>query len=212
MQTAAAIQRQIGALYKKRRTDEYDDEEVLRAILHAEQVHRACIKKKKHLETEEAAEQKEDEEELPADEEERVGDADSDEEIRRLSQEEFEALMEKLELSEEEMLDKAEETAELDTELDEMAEALSGVMEPEDLKQMKARHRSEEERDILRADLKYLRALFERLQSEKENIGKGLSGSIGGVTLSIGGMEQPVMVSDLASADTGCGMMIDTGA
>ena len=81
MQTAAAIQRQIGALYKKRRTDEYDDEEVLRAILHAEQVHRACIKKKKHLETEEAAEQKEDEEELPADEEERVGDADSDEEM-----------------------------------------------------------------------------------------------------------------------------------
>ncbi len=70
-----------------------------------------------------------------------------DEEIRELEQEEFEALMEKLEMTAEEMYEEAEETAQLDWELDEMAEALSGAMEPQDLEQLKAKHRSDEARD-----------------------------------------------------------------
>ena len=49
-------------------------------------------------------------------------------------------------------------------------------------------------RDILKADLKYLKALFDRLQSEKENAGKAsFAGAMdSGVTLSLGGMDMPV--------------------
>ncbi len=94
----------------------------------------------------------------------------------------------------EDMMEVAEETAELDENLDEMAEALSGSMTPEDLEQLKVKHRSDEARDILKADLKYLKALFDRLQSEKENAGKAsFAGSEDtGVALSLGGMDMPV--------------------
>ena len=206
-QAAAAIQRQIGALYKKRKTDEYDDEEVLRAILHAEQVRRACVKKKKNLEMEEAAEQKLDDKTVPADGDDAKEEAASDEEIHELEQEEFQALMEKLELSEDDIMEEAEETAGFYSELDDMAEALSGGMEPEDLSELKAKHRSEEERDIMRADLKYLKALFERLQSEKDNAGKNAASFFSeyrsGVSLSLGGMELPVISQKEVAADTG---------
>ena len=60
-------------------------------------------------------------------------------------------LMEKLEMAAEDMMEVAEETAKLDEDLDEMAEALSGSMTPEDLEQLKVKHRSDEARDILKA-------------------------------------------------------------
>ena len=135
--------------------------------------------------------------------------------IRRitLEQEEFEALMEKLEMSADEMMEMAEETVELDEELDEMAEALSGTMTPEDLEQLKVKHRSDEARDILKADLKYLKALFDRLQSEKENAGKAnFSGSYdSGVSLSLGGgMDMPVMTTqEVQQPDIGGSMDIE---
>ena len=92
----------------------------------------------------------------------------------------------------------------LDEELDEMAEALSGSMTPEDLEQLKVKHRSDEARDILKADLKYLKALFDRLQSEKENAGKSSFAGAGaydsGVMLSLGGLDMTVM--DTGSANT----------
>ncbi|WP_022775983.1 hypothetical protein [Butyrivibrio sp. AE2015] len=56
--------------------------------------------------------------------------------------------MEKLEMAAEDMMEVAEETAELDENLDEMAEALSGSMTPEDLEQLKVKHRSDEARDM----------------------------------------------------------------
>ena len=76
----------------------------------------------------------------------------------------------------------------------EMAEALSGAMTPEDLEQLKVKHRSDEARDILKADLKYLKALFDRLQSEKESVGKSsMAGNFdSGVILSLGGADIPV--------------------
>jgi hypothetical protein len=120
--------------------------------------------------------------------------------------------MEKLELSEDEMMEMAEETAEFDEELDEMAEALSGAMTPEDLEQLKVKHRSDEARDILKADLKYLKALFDRLQSEKENAGKAVmssSGSDSGVMLSLGGSDMPVMTGETATADVGSAVDVE---
>jgi anti-sigma28 factor (negative regulator of flagellin synthesis) len=214
MQVSNSIRAKIGLLKKQLKNGDVDEEELLRAILHAEMVMRACDKKKKNLKMEETAERNlEGEEEIPVEHEEPIEDAESEEEIKELEQEEFEALMEKLEMSADEMMEMAEETVELDEELDEMAEALSGTMTPEDLEQLKVKHRSDEARDILKADLKYLKALFDRLQSEKENAGKAnFSGSYdSGVSLSLGGgMDMPVMTTqEVQQPDIGGSMDIE---
>lgn len=214
MQVSNSIRAKIGLLKKQLKNGDVDEEELLRAILHAEMVMRACDKKKKNLKMEETAERNlEGAEEIPVEPEEPTTDAESEEEIKGLEQEEFEALMEKLEMSADEMMEMAEETVELDEELDEMAQALSGTMTPEDLEQLKVKHRSDEARDILKADLKYLKALFDRLQSEKENAGKAnFSGSYdSGVSLSLGGgMDMPVMTTqEVQQPDIGGSMDIE---
>ena len=204
-QVRTSIGMKLNLLYKRRKSGEYDEEEIARAILHAEQVLRACKKKEKHLKTEEAAEKNiEDkaveEQENPAEE------AEQNEKEQALRAEEFEALMEKLELDMEEMYKKAEETAEFDEELEEMTQALNGRMEPQDLKQLKLKHRSEEQRDILQADLKYLKALFDRLQAEKENNGKASSSAAyagSGVVVAFDGADIPVENDTIPPADTG---------
>ncbi len=204
-QVRTSIGMKLNLLYKRRKGGEYDEEEITRAILHAEQLLRVCKKKEKHLKMEEAAEKHMkgstvEERENPAEE------AAADEKEQSLEAEEFEALMEKLELDMEEMYEKAEEAVEFDEELEELSKALSGDMEPQDLKELKLKHRSEEQRDILQADLKYLKALFDRLQAEKESNGKGssfqaYSGS--GVVMTFDGMDVPVEPETPVPAETG---------
>lgn len=214
MQVSNSIRAKIGLLKKQLKNGDTDEEEVLRAILHAEMVMRACNKKKKNLKMEEAAERNiKAEEEMPVEPEEAPDEAESEEEIKELEQAEFEALMEKLELSADEMMEMAKETVELDEELDEMAEALSGSMTPEDLEQLKVKHRSDEARDILKADLKYLKALFDRLQSEKENAGRSSFAGAGaydsGVMLSLGGLDMTVMDTGMANTTVEAGGAFD---
>ncbi len=48
-QVRTSIGMKLNLLYKRRKSDEYDEEEIIRAILHAEQILRACKKKEKHL-------------------------------------------------------------------------------------------------------------------------------------------------------------------
>ena len=207
-QVSINIRMKIALLQNQLKNGDYDEEEILRAILHAEMVQRACEKKKKNLEMEEQAERSmKSEEEMPVEPEENIEEEASEEEIKELEQEEFEALMEKLEMAAEDMMEEASEIAELDEALDEMAEALSGSMTPEDLEQLKVKHRSDEARDILKADLKYLKALFDRLQSEKENAGKASfdGGYDSGVLLSLGGMDMPVTTTSSQS------MSVETG-
>ena len=210
MEVSNSIRAKIGLLRKQLKNGDYDEEEILRAILHAEMVQRACEKKAKNLKMEETAQRNiEGKEEIPVEPQESIEEAVSDEEIEELEREEFEALMEKLELSAEDMMEMAEETVDLDEDLDEMAKVLSGSMTAEDLEQLKVKHRSDEARDILQADLKYLKALFDRLQSEKENGGNvSMSGNYdSGVSLSLGGgMDMPIMTQEVQQPDIG-GMM-----
>ena len=54
---------------------------------------------------------------------------------------------------------------------DELSDSLSaakGDMDPEDLKEMKIKHRNKEMKDIVKADADYLKIVFNRLQREKE--------------------------------------------
>ena len=206
-QVSRNIGMKIGLLQRQLKKGDCDEEEILRAILHAKMVKKACEKKKKNLELEETAERKLDgEEEIPAESIDSVEEADSKEEMRELEAEEFKALMEKLEISIDEMYDMAEETVEFDEELDEMSEVISGAMTPERLKELKQKHRSEETAELLSADLKYLKALFDRLQSEKENNVKGnySKGYESGVSVSFGDeIDIPVMSETVQSNELG---------
>ncbi len=207
MRVSNSIRAKIGLLKKQLKSGNYDEEEILRAILHAEMVQRACQKKEKNLRMEETAERNlNGQGEIVIDSESYSEETDSDEEIQELEQAELGALMEKLDLSAEEMFQMAEETMTLDGELDEMAEVLTESMTPEDLEQLKVKHRSDEARDLLQADLKYLKALFDRLQSEKENAGKAsLSANYdNAVSLSLdGGIDMPVITQDVRQTDVG---------
>ena len=68
-----------------------------------------------------------------------------------------------------ELMKEMEENAKLDEALDEMTKVLSGDMSPEDLEEMKKKHRAAEQRDIIKADMKYLKALFDKLSRDKEH-------------------------------------------
>ena len=49
----------------------------------------------------------------------------------------------------------------------------------EEIKEMKRKHRSDEERQLTRADLKYLKALFNKLEQEKRSASSAVSSSNG---------------------------------
>lgn len=94
-------------------------------------------------------------------------------------------------------------------------------MDPEDLEQMKKKHRSEELRKIMEADMKYLKAMFEKMAKEQQSggsIGNSCSdsresGSVGydtsGVSLQLGGVDIPVDTQMVDAVELVEGGMID---
>lgn len=179
---AARARRRVAQLMRSKKNSEYDEAEIEAALLHAEQMERVAQKRRRNLEVEEQAERgierTETEEMLEGEEEAQgtegvsgeessEGAAAEDETLNGMSEEDLEKAMRELEQALDEM-EKIEESAEDFAEsMDEMSEALSGDMEPADLEEMKKKHRADEQRDIVRADMKYLKALFDKLAREK---------------------------------------------
>lgn len=88
-----------------------------------------------------------------------------------------------------EMADSMKELLE-ESGLSELTESLFTAeveMDPADLKLMKLKHRSEELRDIAKADAEYLKAVFDRLEKAKDSAMKGIGGS-NGDSASFGGI------------------------
>ena len=179
---AARARRRVAQLMRSKKNSEYDEAEIEAALLHAEQMERVAQKRRRNLEVEEQAErgieQTETEEMLKGEEEAQSAECVSGTEgsegtpaeedtLNGMSEEDLEKAMRELEQTLDEM-EKIEESAEDFAEtMDEMSEALSGDMEPVDLEEMKKKHRADEHRDIIRADMKYLKALFDKLAREK---------------------------------------------
>ena len=179
---AARARRRVAQLLRSKKNSEYDEAEIEAALLHAEQMERVAQKRRRNLEVEEQAErgieQTETEEMLKGEEEAQSAEGVSgtegsegtpaeDDTLNGMSEEDLKKAMRELEQTLDEM-EKIEESAEDFAEtMDEMSEALSGDMEPADLEEMKKKHRADEQRDIVRADMKYLKALFDRLAIEK---------------------------------------------
>lgn len=216
-------------LRQKLNCGEYDDKELESAILHADAMVRVARRRMKHLRAEEEAERgiKSRAEDVR---EEQSGSAARTAQENAASEEEARLLSERRKLETEANREAAEELAgQLRASMERaMEKTMSGAMEetlqdlavgaaemePEDLELLKKKHRAEEQREIMLADMQYLKALFDRLAKEKQSGGSGLSGTggetapdVGAVSLQLGGMDVPVETA--APADAAVGGSVD---
>lgn len=194
-------------LYKQLRNGEYGADEIFAAIIHAASMERIAKRKVRHLEEEEAAENGSGNPANAPGEEEEIY---SKEELQ-------EAIEENAEISEEMMQEMMEEIEELEEELasetmSEMQDMISCAgrdMSEEEIKEMKRKHRSDEERQLTRADLKYLKALFNKLEQEKRSASSVVSSSNGNSQGSIDSSFSAESMPDIEMIDSSVGEMID---
>lgn len=194
---AILAREKITSLYKKLKSNEYDTEDITRAILHAEQMERVAKKRERHLQEEEAADRQINTNEINLEETQPEDMEEALLEETGMSKEELEELMQEMQ----ELMEEFEDSAEFGG-MDELSKELMGTtmevdIEPQDLEERKKKHRSEELRDIMRADMKYLKSVFEKLAREKQSLANGIS-------LELSGMEIPVeMPADIPVAEGG---------
>ena len=125
-----------------------------------------------------------------------------------MSEEELRKLMEDLKDAMEEAMTESEmrlSDSDADLALEEIAEK---NMDEADLELLKKKHRSDELREIAEADMKYLKAVFDKLAKEKQEASSGISRDSGasqspGVSLELGGMNTPVQAAEVPVAAEG---------
>ena len=169
-QAAMKARQKLGELLRSSQSGENDDPDLKAAIVHVKKMEMIAKRKKKHLEQEKMAERGQpalgEEEEAHLAEEIEQMEQEMNEEMLR----EFSELSEELAENEQKMLE-------------EEMQGLEGFedvtnMSPEDVKELKRKHRNDEWRDITKADMDFLKAKFYRLQQEKAAAGiKGTFGS-----------------------------------
>ncbi len=194
---AARARTKAATLRKKLKSGEYDEKELEAAIIHAEQMERIARKRVKHLQEEESVKTSggvcaaELEEDVDIDWE-SVESLDSTEpEMEEMMQEmmmqEMQEMMQEFQEMMEDTTEQMDESMGLDELSEELTVSVSKEMDPADLEMLKKKHRADELREIAKADLKYLKAMFDILEKEKNDIANGVS-------LELGGVEVPVMV------------------
>lgn len=207
---------QIANLRMKLISGDYNYEEIHNALVHAEKIARVAKKRMKNLEEEESIEKTGRKESYDS-EELREKQGKQDEEIidtTGMSQEELEKLAQELQEEMERIEDEIEEVMKKANDLmEEFVQGSKMQMDPKDLEQLKKKHRAEELRDIMKADMEYLKALFNKLAREKEAAGSSSSDNsdnssdssgginISGVSLEIGGIDVPVETSAQAPVE-----------
>lgn len=235
-QVAARARGKVALLRQRLKCGEYDDKELESAIIHAEKMERIARKRMRHLQEEEMAKRggpcfgdmEEEREEFQPEEEE--AEQEEDTELDRRQQEailekrqqeiqrEMQRMMREMEQAQREF---EQEMAEL-SDMDELSDALGGGgardLDPEDLDELKKKHRLDEQREIMEADMVYLKALFYKLAQEKQQGSSGSGGGVGGsdsgvgggsydggsgVSLELGGMEMPVEAAEAPAMPEG---------
>lgn len=195
---------QIVDLRLKLASGDYDYTEIHNALKHAERISRVAKKKMKHLQEEEFYQKTGGK---PTAQEEQELEDDSEDlnsiDTSGMSQEELERLMKQIQEEMEKIEKELEEAMNSRDFLDEFMQGFNDEMSPQDLESLKKKHRAEEMRDIMEADLEYLKSYFNKLSKEKEEGSSGVSdsssessGNIIGVSLELGGMEIPVETAE----------------
>ncbi len=194
----------IAMLQRNIDNDDYDETELRHAIIHAKKMLRIAKKKMHHLEEEQEAKQKtnvpieEDGDGIPylPDEEEK----EQEQKELELDQmvDEYQDIMSEFMMEVmNEMMNQMMEAMELEELADEfMGETTLEDLEPEDLDRLKKKHRSDELKEIMEADMKYLKAMMNKLERERQEISTQ-SFSAPSVTLEISGVEMPVQVTEV---------------
>ena len=201
---AAKARGKVADLLRKRKSSDYDDKELEAAIIHTKKMERIARKRMKHLKEEEHAKQQnfctaETEENRNFDKETtekgKTYETMDEKFVERLQevQVKMENVMEQSmkELTES-MNDWIDETG-LDRLTDELVGTGQQDMDSYDLERLKKKHRSDELREILEADMKYLKALFGKLAKEKQEASSGVSLELSGKEIPVGMTEVPVM-------------------
>ena len=197
----SSAKRMIAQLRRKRKSGEYDEEELEAAIAHAQAMERVAKKHVKYLQQEELAERSGQicEEKMPEEEQKTTEDmsglsdgfSEDSAEISKEFSEQMEQIQQELAESMKEIPEEfAEEMAQLMQEyadmMGETMEELSGElwesvpgfetdMDPEDLKALKQKHRAKEMQEIAKADAKYLKAIFEKYAADRQQAASGVS-------------------------------------
>lgn len=193
-QVLASAKTETVNLRRKLVSGKYNDREVRAAIRHAERMERVAKKRMKHLQQEEYIE-KHGGGTWPAGIEEENREESGGMEacdFAELSAEEMKQLMQELQ---EEMEQLAQEN-----EMEELMQTMYLDMDPAELEQLKKKHRADEMREIVEADMKYLRALFSQMEKERQDAASPLS-SDSGVSLQLAGVEIPVQVDTRSAAE-----------
>ena len=179
-QVVIKAKRLVAQLKRQRASGEYDDDELQAAIDHAKAMERVAKKKVKHLIEEEMAnaaggvcldEQETDYEELYNEE---------------FYNEEFYNDMEEAmsDILEEDLMEELQDSVGVTVQKD---------IEPADLDMLKLKHRTKEQKEIARADARYLKAVFDKLQEVREKavaaqfVQNGTQA--GGMTVCTGGVD-----------------------
>ena len=197
-------------LLMKQKSGDYDEKAVSNAIAHARSIERVAKKHRKHIEEEERAQRTHsgitEEEEAILEDEEVEETEETQQQQAREQQEQAERTAQELEQLAQEIEQMIRESEEQMNELaDElMSSASYEHMDDDDIEAMKKRHRAEELRDILEADMKYLKALFDQLSKEKQANANGSasytasdsSNPASGVSLQLAGVDVPVEMSE----------------
>ncbi len=183
----------IAMLQRQLKTGDYDSRELEHAIIHAKKIERIARKRMKHLKEEEKA--KRQGSCMVETEEDDVFDKyalDSDESLE-LSEEEMEELMREYQQLMEDLMDELGEATELEELSDELIGSVHEDVTPEELDRLKKKHRSDELREIMEADMKYLKALFSKLEKERQEASGGVSLELSGVEVPVEAAEVPVV-------------------
>ena len=180
----------VAMLRRKYGNEEYNEKEVEAAIIHAEKMVRIAKKKLKNLKMEEAKRRT-----LEAEEEESGNEYSYGTEDMQQTGEEFdeEELRDMLRELENELRELAAENS-LDDLTDECLGG-GGAMNEEDLERIKKKHRCDEMRQIVEADMKYLKAMFEQMMEEQQEMAAAAI-----LELSAAVTNTPVTISLVAAA------------
>lgn len=198
------VQAKLSWLYKKLRSGEYGDSEVAAAIIHAAAMERIAKRKVRHLEEEEAAENGGGIGNTPGEEDEIYGKDELNKSLEgneEISEEMMQRMMEEIEKLEEEL---SEETL---SEIQDMISCAGREMSEEEIEELKRKHRSDEDKQLTRADLKYLKALFDRLEQEKKQASQGSLFSSSGYSESCSFVID--CIPDVEAVDVDVGTFVD---
>lgn len=159
---------EVVSLLRKQMSGKYDETDLRHAIIHARKMERIARRKKKHLEEEEKAKATGKglvEEGASSGEDEQM--KKLEESMENLKDEELERMQELME-EYEQLLQELEETGGVNDIMKEYMGASEQEMSPEDVEKLRKKHRADEMKDIVEADMKYLKAMFNKLAREKQ--------------------------------------------